>query len=80
MSKPNKQMKYRILELSTGFYPQERKSFFFQWEYIDLSGECTHNSTYKWYARVSTYEKAIEVVEKRKQVLHKRKFKKIYNI
>ena len=73
-------MKYRILELSTGFYPQEREYFFFQWEYIDLSGECVHDNLSKWNARVSTYEKAIEVVEKRKQVLYKRKFKKIYNL
>lgn len=72
-------MKYRILELSHGFYPQERECFLFSWEYIDRSGRTiwTHLSH---FSVVSTYEEAIDVIEKRKEYLNKREYKKIHNL
>ena len=76
-------MKYRILELSTGFYPQEKKCLFSAWEFIDNSAGFTiwcEHLDFKDWAKVSTYKEAIKVVEKRKQIVQDKKFKKIHNL
>lgn len=74
-------MKYRIIELTNGFYPQEKKYFFSKWEYIDnLVSHYTWEEDEKRQSIVSTYDEALEVVEKRKQYLKDKKFKKIHNL
>jgi len=72
-------MKFRILELSDGFYPQEKECFIFGWEYIEKSGRTTLTHISHWSV-VSTYEEAIEVIKKRKEYLNKREYKKIHNL
>ena len=74
-------MKYRIIEVLEGFYPQEKKSFFSKWEYIDnLVIHYTWEDDDKRQSIVSTYDEALEVVERRKQYLKDKKFKKIHNL
>jgi hypothetical protein len=74
-------MKYRIIEVIDGFYPQEKKCFLFKWEYIDnLVSHYTWEEDDKRQSIVATYNEALEVVEKRKQYLKDIKFKKIHNL
>ncbi len=74
-------MKYRIIEVIEGFYPQEKEYFFSKWEYIDnMAFHYTWDEYSKHQSIVSTYDEALEVVEKRKQHLKGKKFKKIHNL
>lgn len=74
-------MKYRIIEVRNGYYPQEKKYFFSKWEYIDnLVGQYTWDANMKHHSFVSTYDEALKVVEKRKKYLKDKKFKKIHNL
>lgn len=74
-------MKYRIIELANGYYPQEKKHFFSKWEYLDNVSSCYTRDTYeRYHSFVATYEQALEVVERRKQYLKDKKFKKIHNL
>jgi hypothetical protein len=74
-------MKYRIIEVMGGFYAQEKECFLCEWQYID---NMTSNYTWigggKCQSIVATYDEALKVVEKRKQYLNDKKFKKIYNL
>jgi flagellin-specific chaperone FliS len=74
-------MKYRIIEVIGGYYPQEKKYFFSKWEYIDnLVSHYTWDDDTKHQSIVYTYDEALKVVEKRKQHLKDKKFKKIHNL
>lgn len=74
-------MKYRIIEVTNGYYPQEKKYFFSKWEYIDnLVSHFTWDAGVKYHSIVGTYDEALEVVERRKQYLKDIKFKKIHNL
>jgi predicted metalloenzyme YecM len=74
-------MKYRIVEVIEGFYPQEKKYFFSKWEYIDnMVSHYTWDAYTKHQSIVTTYDEALKVVEKRKQHLKDKKFKKIHNL
>jgi len=74
-------MKYRIIELIVGYYPQDKKYFFSKWEYIDnLVSHYTWDADTKHQSIVYTYDEALKVVEKRKQHLKDKKFKKIHNL
>ena len=74
-------MKYRIIEVIEGFYPQEKKYFFSKWEYIDnMAVHYIWDEDTKHQSIVSTYDEALKVVEKRKQHLKDKKFKKIHNL
>jgi hypothetical protein len=74
-------MKYRIIELANGYYPQEKKYFFSKWEYLDnISSNYTRDAYERYHSFVATYEQALEVVERRKQYLKDKKFKKIHNL
>lgn len=74
-------MRYRIIEESNGYYPQEKQCFLYKWEYIDnLVIKLTWPEFYKYHSIVDTYDKALEVVERRKQYLKDKKFKKIHNL
>jgi hypothetical protein len=74
-------MKYRIVEVVDGFYPQEKKCFLYKWEYIDnMVSHYTWDEDTKNQSIVATYDEALEVVEKRKQYLKGIKFKKIHNL
>jgi predicted metalloenzyme YecM len=74
-------MKYRIIEVIGGYYPQEKKYFFSKWEYIDnLVSHYTWDVDTKHQSIVATYDEALKVVEKRKQHLKDKKFKKIHNL
>ena len=73
-------MKYRILETIEGFYAQEKQCFLFKWEYIDsFLPNLTWNDK-KRQSIVATYDEALKVVEKRKQYLKDKNFKKIHNL
>ena len=74
-------MKYRIIEVTGGYYPQEKKYFFSKWEYIDnMQIYYTWGKFEKHHSNVATYDQALEVVERRKQYLKDKKFKKIHNL
>ena len=74
-------MRYRIIEVKKGYYPQEKKYFFSKWEYIDnLVSHYTWEEDQKYHSFVSTWDQALEVVEKRKMYLKDKKFKKIHNL
>jgi predicted metalloenzyme YecM len=74
-------MRYRIIEVIEAFYPQEKKYFFSKWEYIDnMQVHYTWGKFEKHHSNVATYDEALKVVEKRKQHLIDRKFKKIHNL
>ena len=73
-------MKYRIVEVTGGYYPQEKKYFFSNWEYIDnMVSHFTWGEDNKYHSFVATYDQALEVVKRRKQYLKDKKFKKIHN-
>ena len=77
----NREMKYRIIEEIVGFYPQEKKCFLCKWKYIDnMVSHHTWDGYTKHHSIVSTYDEALKVVEKRKQYLKDKKFKKIHNL
>jgi Fe-S cluster biosynthesis and repair protein YggX len=74
-------MKYRIIEEIVGFYPQEKKCFLCKWKYIDnMVSHHTWDEYSKHQSIVATYDEALKVVEKRKQHLKDKKFKKIHNL
>lgn len=74
-------MKYRIIEVTGGYYPQEKKYFFSEWEYIDnLVIHYTWEEDEKRQSIVATFNEALEVVERRKQYLKDKNFKKIHNL
>lgn len=74
-------MKYRIIEVTNGYYSQEKKYFFSKWEYIDPSvSDYTWDENRKYRSIVVTYDEALKVIEKRKQHLKDKKFKKIHNL
>jgi hypothetical protein len=74
-------MKYRIIEVIGGYYPQEKKCFLCKWEYIDnMVSHYTWDDDTKHQSIVYTYDEALKVVEKRKQHLKDKKFKKIHNL
>lgn len=74
-------MKYRIIEVKKGCYPQEKKYFFSKWEYLDnLDIRYTWSENNKSRSIVATYEQALEVIEKRKRYLKDKKLKKIHNL
>jgi hypothetical protein len=73
-------MKYRIVETREGFYPQEKQCFLFKWEYIDNLVPLYTWEDNKSESIVATYDEALKAVEKRKQYLKDKKFKKIYDL
>ena len=73
-------MKYRIVETREGFYAQEKQCFLFKWEYIDNLVPCYTWKDNKSESIVATYDEALKVVEKRKQYLKDKNFKKIHNL
>jgi hypothetical protein len=74
-------MKYRIIELKNAYYPQEKKYFFSKWEYIDnMVSHYTWEEDQKHHSNVATFNEALELVERRKQYLKDKKFKKIHNL
>jgi hypothetical protein len=74
-------MKYRIIEVTEGYYPQEKKCFLSKWEYIDNRvSRYTWEEDFKYESIVSTYDEALKAVENRKQHLKDKKFKKIHNL
>jgi|DEB0MinimDraft_6_1074348.scaffolds.fasta_scaffold29934_2 hypothetical protein len=76
-------MKYRIVETIKGFYPQEKKNLLLKWKYLDKS-----NPSYtlgvadaiNTLSLVETYDKALEVIERRKQYIKDKNFRKIHNL
>jgi hypothetical protein len=74
-------MKYRIIEVIGGYYPQEKRYFLSRWKYIDnITVNFTWGEDNKYRSIVATYDQALEVVERRKQYLKDKKFKKIHNL
>ena len=74
-------MKYRIIEVTNGYYPQEKQCFLYKWEYLDnLVSKLTWDKDNEDHSYVSTYDEALEVIEKRKMYLKDKKFKKIHNL
>lgn len=74
-------MRYRIIEVVGGYYPQEKECFLYKWEYLDnLESHFTWDENCKYHSVVSTYDEALKVVERRKQYLKDKKFKKIHNL
>lgn len=73
-------MRYRIIETSDGFYPQEKKHFIHSWQYLDNA-----EPSYTWVGAesqsfVKTYDEAVKIVERRKEYLEAKNFKKIHNL
>jgi len=74
-------MKYRIIEVIEGIYPQEKTYFFSKWEYIDNRfSHYTWEEDFKYESIMSTYDEALKAVENRKQHLKDKKPKKIHNL
>lgn len=72
-------MKYRIVEINDGFYPQERACFFSDWSYIDCEDE-RFTWKHRYHSHTSSYEDSIEAIEKRKKYLHSGDVVKIHNL
>lgn len=74
-------MKYRIIEVRNGYYPQEKQCFLYKWEYIDnLGSHYTWDENRKYHSYVSTWNEAVEVIQKRKNYLKDKNFKIIHNL
>jgi len=72
-------MKYRIVERTDGFYPQERACSLFNWSYIDTKDK-RFTWSHRYYSRPSSYEDSLETIERRKKYLQIGSIKKIYNL
>lgn len=74
-------MKYRIIELTNGYYPQEKQCFLYKWEYIDnMVSKLTWGENEKHHSYVSTWNEAIEVIQNRRKYLKDKNFKIIHNL
>lgn len=72
-------MKYRIVERTDGFYPQERTCSLFNWSYIDTEDE-RFTWSHRYYSLPSCYEGSLETIERRKKYLQSGNVKKIHNL